>query len=76
MKHVKIMVLFTIIVFTFTAGATAEIPQMTLKWANFLPESFYYSKVDNFFAKRIKERTDGKVQNLRSMLSPYISKSS
>ncbi len=62
MKHIKLVVLIVALIFTFTAGAMAEIPKMTLKWANFLPESFYYSKVDTFFAKRIKERPDGKVQ--------------
>lgn len=56
------IIFITMIMFVTVPQAKAEIPNMTLKWANFLPETIFYSKVDNYFAQEIEKRTKGKVK--------------
>jgi len=62
MKICKIAVIYLALMLAFTTGAMAEIQKMNLKWANFLPESFSFSKVDTYFAQEIEKRTEGKVK--------------
>ena len=62
MRRKTLFPLVVVIVLALVSTASAEIPSMRLKWANFLHETMEWSKVDNFFAEQIAKRTEGKVQ--------------
>ena len=62
MKVSKIISILIVLMLASSTAAMAEIPSMTLKWANFLPETFSFSKIDIYFAEEIEKRTNGKVK--------------
>jgi len=56
-------ILFVVMVVLLIASpASAEIKKMKLKWANFLPISYYWSEIDNYFADQLEKQTGGKVK--------------
>jgi TRAP-type C4-dicarboxylate transport system substrate-binding protein len=48
---------------SMSAGALAQdYPQLTVRYANFMPENFPTSVIDSYVADEISKRTDGKVK--------------